>query len=193
VKSYITWNKDTTPEPVKSRVTRQAEVILHLAPGETPYFAKGALQTLDRRLGGWNPPYESGEKVTDVWYLPTASGKNGHGAEFALSLPGRCMSLTSKPGDLVLDPFVGGGTSALAAMELERRCVGFDTSQTYLATAQRRVSQLASRLRAQMPLFVDVPDKGLNGALTNGHIRGDRHSGDAEALPIDVAQTGLGR
>ena len=128
VKSYITWNKDSTPEHVKSGVTRQAEVILHLTPGETPYFDKSFWPSRDARLGGSNAPYESAGKITDVWHLPTANGKNGHGAEFAVLLAGRCISLTSKPGDLVLDPFVGSGTSALAAMELGRRCVGFQDS-----------------------------------------------------------------
>ncbi len=186
VKSYITWNKNSTPEPVKTRVTRQAEVILHLAPGETPYFDKSIWPDLEARLGGWNAPYESGEKVTDVWYLPTANGKNGHGAEFAVSLPGRCISLSSKPGDLVLDPFVGSGTSALAAMELGRRCIGFDTSQTYIATARRRIKQLATRMRAEGRL-VDVPTKRANGARANGRSRTNGQTVDSGALPLAVA------
>jgi DNA modification methylase len=186
VKSYITWNKDSTPEPVKSRVTRQAEVILHLSAAATPYFNKSIWRNLEKRLGGWNPPYESGEKVTDVWHVPTANGKNGHGAEFAVSLAGRCISLTSRPGDLVLDPFVGSGTSALAAMELGRRCIGFDTSHTYLATARERVKQLSSRISAQTKL-VDVPLKHVNGASTNGRTRANGQS-DIETLPIDVAR-----
>lgn len=168
VKSYVTWNKKSTPEPVKSRVTRQAEVILHLSAGKTPYFDKTGWADLDKRLGGWNMPYESPEKVTDVWYLPTSAGTNGHGAEFPLSLPGRCISLTSKPGDLVLDPFMGSGTSALAAMELGRLCIGFDTSRTYLDTARKRVKALASRLTAERQ-FLQTPANRLPVVRANGH------------------------
>jgi DNA modification methylase len=149
VKSYITWNKDSTPEPVKSRVTRQAEVILHLSARATPYFDKPGWLSMERRLGGWSEEHESSEKLTDVWYLPTGSGKNEHGADFPISLPGRCIQLTTKPGDLVLDPFIGSGTTALAAMELGRRCVGFDTSRKYLRRADQRVGVLARRLRAE--------------------------------------------
>jgi DNA modification methylase len=193
VKSYITWNKDTTPEPVKSRVTRQAEVILHLSAGATPYFDKSAWRNLEKRLGGGNAPYESTEKVTDVWYLPTATGRNGHGAEFAMALPGRCMSLTSKPGDLVLDPFVGSGTSALAAMELGRRCIGFDTSQTYLTTAQKRIKQLASRIRAQSKV-PNASAKRLNGASINGRTGADDHVSYTEGSPFEVSgSTNRGR
>ena len=115
------------------------------AASTTPYFDKIGWQLMENRLGGWNQPYESSEKITDVWYLPSANGTNGHGAEFPISLPGRCIALTSKPGDLVLDPFIGSGTSALAAMELGRRCIGFDTSQKYLDTAQGRVRELSTR------------------------------------------------
>ena len=163
LKSYITWNKDSTPEPVKSRVTRQSEVILHLSNGTTPYFDKGASRSLEQRLGGANPPYESPEKITDVWYIPTARGKNRHGAEFPVALAGRCISLSSRPGDVVLDPFIGSGTSALAAMELGRRCVGFDTSQTYLDVASQRVDELATCLKAQ-PRLVAV-EGGLSGGI----------------------------
>jgi SAM-dependent methyltransferase len=83
--------------------------------------------------------YESAEKITDVWCLPTSNGKNGHGAEFPLALAGRCIALTSRTGDLVLDPFVGSGTTAIAAAELGRRFVGYDISKKYIDVAERRV------------------------------------------------------
>ena len=135
----ITWRKTgPVPEPVKSRVTRQAEYVLQLAIGQ-PIFNKLAWQQLSPRLGGANPQYESTEKITDVWCLSTAGGKNGHGAEFPLALPGRCIALSTEPGDLVLDPFIASGTTALAALELRRRCIGFDISDEYVRVASARV------------------------------------------------------
>ncbi len=140
LKSFITWRKhSSTPEPAKSRVSRQAEYLLHLSVERTPFFDKGAWQTLSPELGGPNMIYESAEKITDVWCLPTSSGKNGHGAEFPLALAGRCIALTSRTGDLVLDPFVGSGTTAIAAAELGRRFVGYDISKKYIDAAERRV------------------------------------------------------
>jgi hypothetical protein len=140
LKSFITWRKhSSTPEPAKSRVSRQAEYLLHLSVERTPFFDKGAWQTLSPELGGPNMIYESAEKITDVWCLPTSSGKNGHGAEFPLALAGRCIALTSRTGDLVLDPFVGSGTTAIAAAELGRRFVGYDISKKYIDVAERRV------------------------------------------------------
>ncbi|MBW3640305.1 MAG: site-specific DNA-methyltransferase [Actinobacteria bacterium] len=91
-------------------------------------------------------------------------------------------------GDLVLDPFVGSGTSALAAMELGRRCVGFDTSQTNIATAQKRVKQLASRVSAAQAKLVEVSVKHVNGTLANGEAR-LHGQGHAEPLAIGVPRS----
>jgi DNA modification methylase len=141
LKSLLTWRKDTAvPEPAKSRVSRQAEHLLHLSLERVPFFDKATWRDLPPELGGPDEDYESGEKITDVWCLPTASGKNGHGAEFPLALAGRCIALGSSADDLVLDPFIGSGTTAIAALKLGRRCLGYDISETYIDLAEERVS-----------------------------------------------------
>jgi DNA modification methylase len=140
LKSFITWRKQaSTPEAARSRVSRQAEHLIHLSVDRTPFFDRAAWQGQKPALGGPNLPYESAEKITDVWSLPTSGGKNGHGAEFPVALAARCISLTSKPDDLVLDPFVGSGTTALAATKLGRRCLGYDISEKYIDVAERRL------------------------------------------------------
>jgi DNA modification methylase len=140
-KSLITWEKTTAiPESAKNRVSRQAEYILHLSIDRTPFFDREAWQRLEHSLGGPKPKHESPEKITDVWHLPTSTGKNGHGAEFALALPGRCIALTTRKGDLVLDPFVGAGTTGVAAALMERRFIGCDISETYIEVAARRLA-----------------------------------------------------
>jgi DNA modification methylase len=157
LKSFITWRKhQAMPEPVKSRVSRQAEYILHLSIDRTPFFNKKAWQSLDPRLGGPNKDYESPEKITDVWCLPTAAGQNGHGAEFALALPGRCIALTSRKGDLVLDPFVGSGTTAVAAAALDRRFLGFDISEKYINLAVQRLEAMTRKPQLTFEDAVDV-------------------------------------
>ena len=75
--------------------SREAEYVLHLSIDRTPFFNKKAWQTLEAKYGGPNMRYESAEKITDVWCLPTSTGKNGHGAEFPLALAGRCITLTT--------------------------------------------------------------------------------------------------
>jgi len=182
LKSFITWRKhSSTPEPAKSRVSRQAEYLLHLSIGRTPFFDKGAWQTLSPELGGPNMLYESAEKITDVWCLPTSSGKNGHGAEFPLALAGRCIALTSRAGDLVLDPFVGSGTAAIAAVELGRRFVGYDISKKYIDVAERRVF-IAVRER-QLTLEESVVDAAgqKSGAVDAGTPSSSRRVAHAGA------------
>ncbi len=176
LKSVITWRKDTSvPEPAKNRVNRQAEYVLQLAVGQ-PFFNKAAWQKLPPRLGGPNPQIESAEKITDVWSLPTSGGKNGHGAQFPLALPGRCIALSTEPGDLVLDPFVGSGTTALAALELNRRCVGFDISPEYVRLATERLAATRARDIALWDARV------TGGQTSNGAtVRGDPALDDALA------------
>ena len=120
---------------------------MHLTIGPTPFFDQVAWQSLGSKLGGPNLLYESAQKITDVWSLPTSTGKNGHGAEFPQALAGRCIALTSKAGDLVLDPFVGAGTTAIAAMALGRRCLGYDISEKYIMVAAQRLKAAESSQR----------------------------------------------
>jgi DNA modification methylase len=142
VKGVITWKKDgSMPEPVTSRVTREAEYIIHLALRRNPLFNKSAYRQLSKNLGGPNDKLE-GKKITDVWCLPTSSGGLDHGAQFPLALPGRCIALSTDKGDCVLDPFVGTGTTCIAASLLGRRSIGFEVSRNYLAVAEKRVREL---------------------------------------------------
>ena len=140
VRSMITWSKDgSMPEPTTSRVTRSMEHILHLTKMRTPFFDKEAYRTTPTLLGGRNSLIEE-DKVTDVWHLPTSSGGDGHGAQFPLALPGRCIALSTPKDGLVLDPFAGSGTTGLAALRLGRRFVGFDVSPEYTELANQKLS-----------------------------------------------------
>lgn len=138
VKSIITWAKQSSmPEPQNSRVSRGLEYVLHLSPARTPKFDKTAYRRVRPALGGRAVGYEP-DKLSDFWVLPTSSG-GGHGAQFPVALPGRCISLTTEVGDLVLDPFVGSGNSGVAARALGRRFIGIDVSPHYLAIADEKI------------------------------------------------------
>lgn len=140
VKTVITWSKTSSlPEPQDSRVSRNLEYILHLTKIRTPSLDKSIYRTLPAALGGRNNGWET-NKLSDVWTLPTSSGRDGHGAQFPIALPGRCIALSTKPGDVVLDPFVGAGNAGVAAVSLDRKFIGIDVSEEYLATAERKIS-----------------------------------------------------
>jgi site-specific DNA-methyltransferase (adenine-specific) len=63
----------------------------------------------------------------------------GHPAPFPLELPRRLVQLLSFPGDTVLDPFAGSGTTVVTAYELGREALGYDLSPQYVASARRRL------------------------------------------------------
>lgn len=77
-----------------------------------------------------------------VWNIRPESAKRvGHPAPFPVELPRRLIELYTFTGDLVLDPFMGAGATALAALETGRHFIGYDTDATYLDLARQRIAQ----------------------------------------------------
>lgn len=73
----------------------------------------------------------------NVWEIPTAPRTN-HPAPFPAELPRRCIKLSTWPGDFVLDPFAGSGTTLRVANELGRHAIGVDLSERYVADFEAR-------------------------------------------------------
>ena len=77
----------------------------------------------------------------DVWTLPTESARRvGHPAPFPVALPERLIQLHTYVGDLVLDPFMGSGSTLVAAARHRRRFVGYDLDASYVELARQRVA-----------------------------------------------------
>ncbi|HEY5669352.1 MAG TPA: site-specific DNA-methyltransferase [Anaerolineales bacterium] len=82
------------------------------------------------------------EWTKSVWTFPAVSAKKiGHPAPFPDELPHRLIQLFTFKGDVVLDPFVGSGTTCLAAMNDGRDYVGYDTNQEYVDLARQRIEE----------------------------------------------------
>ncbi len=80
------------------------------------------------------------EWTKSIWTFPTASAKKiGHPAPFPEELPYRLIKLYSFRGDVVLDPFVGSGTTCLAALKTGRNFVAYDNNPQYVELAERRL------------------------------------------------------
>lgn len=87
------------------------------------------------------------EATTDVWEIPTESASRvGHPAPFPVELPQRLIDLYTYKGDLVLDPFVGAGSTAVAAVRTGRHFVGFDIDADYVDIAEQRIAEERERL-----------------------------------------------
>lgn len=101
----------------------------------------------------------------------------GHPAAFPLELPRRLVQLLSFPGDVVLDPFCGSGTTILAAHQLGRQAIGYDRSRVYVDSALRRIAA-----QGDMYARTEAIDRGRSGPAYEAGIR--------EGLPGEGAPTG---
>ena len=75
----------------------------------------------------------------NVLHLATESSNKSHPATFPVALPTWFIKLLCPPDGLVLDPFVGSGTTLVAAMQVQRRATGIERSPQYVEIAQARV------------------------------------------------------
>jgi DNA modification methylase len=85
-------------------------------------------------VGGWPA------LCSTVWQL-TPAARNGHPAPMAVEVARRAIRLSTWPGEVVLDPFAGSGTTLVAARQLGRRAVGIEASEAYCALAVQRLAQ----------------------------------------------------
>ena len=89
------------------------------------------------------------DATLDLWDIPAESASRvGHPAPFPIELPRRLIELYTYRGDLVLDPFMGSGSTAVAAVRTGRHFVGFDTDEGYVQQARARVDAERGRLAA---------------------------------------------
>jgi site-specific DNA-methyltransferase (adenine-specific) len=80
------------------------------------------------------------EATTDVWEIGAERATRvGHPAPFPVELPQRLIELYTYRDDLVLDPFMGSGTTGVAAVRTGRRFVGYDTETSYVEIAEQRI------------------------------------------------------
>src|SRR5690606_21070317 len=82
------------------------------------------------------------EATLSVWDIPPESAKRvGHPAPFPVELAERVIRLYSYVGDVVLDPFLGSGTTAVAALQNSRHYVGYEIAAAYCELAEARIAE----------------------------------------------------
>ncbi len=109
-------------------------------------FGKGARQRSSKDRMSTIGREEFLEWTKSVWQMNTESARRvQHPAPFPVELPRRLIQLYTFAGDVVLDPFMGSGTTAIAALEAGRRYVGYELSEEYAQIAGQRIQQAVSR------------------------------------------------
>jgi site-specific DNA-methyltransferase (adenine-specific) len=80
------------------------------------------------------------ECTLDIWRVaPESARRVGHPAPFPVEIPGRLIQLYTFKGDVVLDPFLGSGTTGVAAAQADRHFVGYELKQSYAEKAHARI------------------------------------------------------
>lgn len=92
------------------------------------------------------------EATTDLWEIaPESATRVGHPAPFPVDLPRRLIEMYTYAGDVVLDPFAGSGSAAVAAVRTGRHYIGYDTDAQYAKRARARVAGEVRALKAATP------------------------------------------
>ena len=107
-------------------------------------FWKPGITKVDRGRLSKDEWIEWGSRA--VWYIPSVRANDDHEAKFPLELPRRLVKLLTDPGDIVLDCFVGSGTTGVAAALEGRRFIGVDNDPNCVAMARKAyISALQSQ------------------------------------------------
>ena len=104
----------------------------------------------------------------NVLHLSTECSNKNHSAAFPVDLPSWFIKLFSKADDVVLDPFVGSGSTLIAAVELGRRYIGIDTNPEYVELSQERVKDKPVRLPG-------IAEEKRNGYAVSNNGAVDHH------------------
>jgi DNA modification methylase len=156
----IIWGKpNPMPESVTDRCTKAHEYLFMLTKSARYYWDADALREsaeYGRRdwssvngnmasvgggrghatVSGADP--SAGRNRRSVWTIPTAPYAEAHFATFPPAIPSLCIQASSRPGDMVLDPFAGSGTTGMVALELGRKAVLIELNTEYVEMIRQR-------------------------------------------------------
>ena len=136
--NIITWKK-TNPMPsiTKRMLTHSTEFIV--------WFAKNNNWTFNYEN---MKKYNNGKQLKDVWEFSLCQGKerikgknnrSAHPTQKPLQLFNRLIEMASSENDIILDPFIGSGTTAISCIKLNRRYIGIENNFNYYELAQNRI------------------------------------------------------
>lgn len=170
LRSEIVWSKvNAMPESVQDRPTKAHEMVYMLAKSERYYYDAQAIREEGKEHAGQAGTFArhngkmitlevpgqsyashrpdrtdrvpAGRNARSVWPIATQPYKEAHFACMPPKLAERCILASTRPGDVVLDPFSGAGTTALVANNLNRRYIGIELNPDYVSMSRRRLVQ----------------------------------------------------
>ncbi len=157
MRGEIIWNKAASASPSTAWGSWQSaanpilrdihEYILVFSKGDYKREKKGKENTISKD--------QFMEWTKSIWTMNAESARRiGHPAPFPEELPYRLIQLYSFKGDIILDPFMGSGTTAVSALKTDRKFVGYDISKEYIDLAEKRIESLLKQTKISFNLTV---------------------------------------
>ena len=157
LRSDIIWSKTCCmPESVTDRPTKSHEHIFLMSKSKNYYYDSEAIKEklqettqnhLSKYIGSDKSQESTGRNKRDVWSVATQPYPEAHFATFPEELIIPCIKAGCPEGGIVLDPFMGSGTTALVALKLGRKYLGIELNPEYIKLAEKR-------LKDKMGLFL---------------------------------------
>jgi DNA modification methylase len=140
----IIWHKpNPIPESVQDRCTKAHEYVFLMSKSERYFYNKDAVA--EKAIG-----VAGGRNRRSVWTIPSEPYYGVHFATFPTELPRTCILASTRPGDTVLDPFMGSGTTLQVALELGRSAIGIELNEKYADLARSRLRRLTMGLHLEV-------------------------------------------
>ena len=142
----IIWSKpNPMPESVRDRCTKSHEYIFLLSKSQNYYFDVNSIKepTVDKK---------GMKRKKSVWEVKTKPYKGAHFAVYPTELIVSPILAGSEEGDIILDPFMGSGTTAAVAKSLDRHYLGCELHEEYDELIQKRVNEVTDNKTSRSPL-----------------------------------------
>lgn len=153
VRSFVTWEKEVlAPEKNIDRPSLSHEYVIMLT--KSRFYKWNSDKAVEQSVNGKG---SKARQLRSVWTIKPSTGRKGHPAPFSETLVQRCIELSSDETDVVLDPFIGGGTTAIVACRSNRNFIGIDLVRNYLNIAKNRIKVEFPDLDVQ--IIKPVPQK----------------------------------
>lgn len=173
MRGEIIWNKASSASPSTAWGSwlSAANPILRDVHEYILIFSKGAYSRESKNKKNTISKEQFLEWTKSIWTMNAESARKvGHPAPFPEELPNRFIQLYSFKDDVILDPFIGSGTTGLVALKCERRFVGYDISEEYIKLANNRINAFKNQTvmsfhaQAQEQVKVTAPNSNRNDA-----------------------------
>ena len=176
LRNQIIWHKpNALPESIKDRFTNDYEKIFFFVK-QPKYYFKQILEPYTSPINRWGGekmkngvsewdkatrqnthrernlrPNPKGRNKRTVWIIPTKPFKGAHFAVFPPEIPETCITAGCPPEGIVLDPFMGSGTTGMVAEKLGRKWIGIEINPEYCKIAEKRIEEV-TRQRGLFPV-----------------------------------------